>query len=315
MTRDHDEAIQYDERGRLRHLLTLEGMPRDTIQAILDGAREQADAASVPRGSPGILANLFFEPSTRTRCSFEIAAGRLGWQVLNVAESTSSQTKGESLAETVETLAAMGVRAFAVRHSDSSAVRAAARAAPDAATVINAGAGSNDHPTQGLLDAFTIHQLKGRIEGLSISICGDIRHSRVARSDIHAFTALGARGIRLVGPAELLPDEVPADCEHVHDFDAGIREADVVIMLRIQKERMAAATIPDSGAYHRGWGLTQERLSLAKPDCLVMHPGPANPGVEITAEVMEGPQSAIRAQVRNGVHVRAHLLDRLTRES
>lgn len=315
MTRNHDDAIQFDEQGRLRHLLTLDGVPRDTIQAVLDGAGKLADAGPAPGGSPGILANLFFEPSTRTRCSFEIAAGRLGWQVLNVAESTSSQTKGESLAETVETLAAMGVRAFAVRHSDSAAIRAAARAAPDGAAVINAGGGSDDHPTQGLLDALTVHQSKGRVEGLSISICGDVRHSRVARSDIHAFTSLGARDIRLVGPMELLPKEAPAGCDLVDDFEAGIREADVIIMLRIQKERMAAATIPDSGAYHRAWGLTQERLSLARPDCLVMHPGPANPGIEITAEVMEGPQSAIRTQVRNGVHIRAHLLAELTRSS
>lgn len=308
-----DAALQCGAQGRLEHLLTLEGLPGETIQALLDGAQGQADGPAVPGESAGILANLFFEPSTRTRCSFEIAAGRLGWQVINVAEAASSQVKGESLAETVETLAAMGVRVFAVRHPDSAAVWAAARAAPKGAAVINAGGGSDDHPTQGLLDAFTIRQAKGRIEGLSISICGDVRHSRVARSDIHAFTALGARSIRLVGPAELLPDTAPPGCSLVNDMETGIHEADVVIMLRIQKERMAAAAIPDMDEYHAQWGLTEERLARAGPDCLVMHPGPANPGVEITAGVMEGPQSAIRAQVRNGVFVRAHLLTELAR--
>ncbi len=308
-----DAAIQYDAQGRLEHLLTLEGLPGETVEALLDGAQAQADGRAVRGGPAGILANLFFEPSTRTRCSFEIAAGRLGWQVINLAEATSSQVKGESLAETVGTLAAMGVRVFAVRHADAAAVRGAARAAPEGTAVINAGGGSADHPTQGLLDALTIRQAKGHIEGLSISICGDVRHSRVARSDIHAFTALGARGIRLVGPAGLLPDTAPPGCSLVNDMETGIQGADVVIMLRIQKERMAAAAIPDTEEYHARWGLTEERLALARPDCLVMHPGPANPGVEITSDVMEGPQSAIRAQVRNGVYVRAHLLATLAR--
>lgn len=310
---ERDAAIQYDRRGRLRHLLTLEGMPRDAIQRILDGTQALADGKAAPETRTGILANLFFEPSTRTRCSFEVAAGGLGWQVVNVAEATSSQVKGESLAETVETLAAMGVGVFAIRHSDSAAVWAAAHAAPEGAAVINAGGGSDDHPTQGLLDALTIQQLKGRIEALSISVCGDVRHSRVARSDIHAFTALGADGIRLVGPEALLPDAAPAGCELVNDLEAGIREADVVIMLRIQQERMAAVAIPDADDYHEKWGLTEKKLALTKPDCLVMHPGPANPGVEITSSVMEGPRSAVRTQVRNGVHVRAYLLAELAR--
>lgn len=312
MTREHDPAIQYDRQGRLRHLLTLDGMPRETMVGLLDGAQAMCDGR---RGTdtPGILADLFFEPSTRTRCSFEIAAGRLGWQVVNFTEANSSLVKGETLADTVRTLAAMGVTACAVRHTDPAAVWTVARSAPEAMSVINAGGGSDDHPTQGLLDALTVRQRKGALEGLTISICGDIRHSRVARSDIHAFGTLGAEGIRLVGPEELLPRETPAHCERYTDFEAGIRGADVIVMLRIQTERMAAASVPDAAAYHEHWGLTPDRLASAKPDCLVLHPGPANPGVEITNSVLEGPHSAVLTQVRNGVHVRAHLLSELTR--
>lgn len=313
MNRSHDPAIQYDGQGRLRHLLTLEGMPRDTIRAMLDGARAMDQGQAAPGGRPGILANLFLEPSTRTRCSFEIAAGRLGWQVLNINEAGSSLVKGESLADTARTLAAMGVTACTVRHSDPGAVWTVAGSAPAGLSVINAGGGSEDHPTQGLLDALTVQQAKDRVEGLTISICGDVRHSRVARSDIQAFGALGARGIRLVGPAELLPREAPAHCELVTDFEAGIRDADVIVMLRIQSERMTAAAIPDAAKYHEQWGLTAERLATARPDCLVLHPGPANPGVEITAEILEGPRSGVTTQVQNGVRVRAHLLAELDR--
>lgn len=303
MTRD--TAIQFDREGRLRHLLTLRGLERDRIEPLLD-----ASSRAVESGR-GILANLFFEPSTRTRCSFEIAAGRLGWRVVNVAESSSSTVKGETVAETTRTLAAMGVGAVAIRHSDPDASWAAAEAAPAGVSVINAGGGSEDHPTQGLLDAYTIRESKGDIASLRIALCGDVRHSRVARSDIQAFSAMGARGIRLVGPPELLPGTIPEHCEAVHDLDDGIRDADVVVVLRIQKERMAAAAIPDAASYHSDWGLTEERLSLARPDCIVMHPGPANPGVEITNEVLRGPRSVVLDQVRNGVGVRARLLARL----
>lgn len=309
MSRERDTDVQFDAEGRLRHLLTLEDVSRQSIEAILDGAQAFADSGFENSGNAGILANLFFEPSTRTRCSFEIAAGHLGWQVINVAESTSSQVKGESLAETVETLAAMGVNAFVVRHASSDAVWSAAAAAPTGAAVINAGGGSDDHPTQGLLDALTIRQAKGGFEDLTIAICGDLRHSRVAHSDVQAFTTLGAGSIRLVGPPALMPENPPRHCELVESsLDDGIRDADVIVMLRIQKERMAAATIPDTAEYHAQWGLTTDRLGLAKPDCLIMHPGPANPGVEITMEVLDGPQSAVRTQVRNGVYVRAQLL-------
>lgn len=308
----NEAAIQYDGKGRLRHLVTLEGVARETIEAILDRAQAVADGDAGAGGTQGILANLFYEPSTRTRCSFEIAAGRLGWQVLNIAESTSSLVKGETLAETARTLAAMGVTALAIRHSEAETVRRVAEAAPDRLAVINAGAGSADHPTQGLLDALTIRQRKGSLENLAIAICGDVRHSRVARSDIHAFSALGASDIRLVGPKELLPESTPEGCIPVHDMEQGLRGADVVIMLRIQKERMAAAAVPDPDDYHRAWGLDAERLKLAKPDCLVMHPGPANQGVEITMEVLHGPQSAIQSQVKNGVYVRVALLAMLS---
>lgn len=312
MTADNlDPSLQYDDHGRLRHLLTLREMPREVIESILDSAQRIADSGAPRDARRHILANLFLEPSTRTRCSFEIAAGNLGWQVVNVDNSTSSVTKGESLADTLKTLAAMGARAFAIRNTDSAALWAAAAAAPEGVSVINAGGGSEDHPTQGLLDALTIRQCKGRLEGLRVAICGDLHHSRVANSDIHAFTALGIDGIRLVGPPALLPDPVPAGCETVTELDAGIRDADVIIMLRIQRERMGEADVPDAAQYHREWGLTAERLRAAHPECLVMHPGPANPGVEITQELLDAPQSAVRRQVANGVHVRMHLLHRL----
>lgn len=308
-----DPALQLDEHGELRHLLTLEGVSGAHMGAVLDAAQSLADNGIVPASRPGILANLFFEPSTRTRCSFEIAAGKLGWQVTNVAEATSSLVKGESLADTVRTLAAMGVNVFAVRHGSSEAVWSAAGAAPPGVAVINAGGGSQDHPTQGLLDALTIRQAKGRLEGLTIAICGDLHHSRVARSDIQAFTALGATDIRLVGPPPLLPETPPPRCDLVDSSLAdGIADADVIVMLRIQKERMAAATIPDTAEYHARWGLTADKLNAAKPDCLVMHPGPANPGVEITMDVLNGPQSAVQRQVSNGVLVRATLLKRFS---
>jgi aspartate carbamoyltransferase catalytic subunit len=179
MNRSHDPAIQYDGQGRLRHLLTLEGMPGDTIRAMLEGAQAMQQGQTAPGGRPGILANLFFEPSTRTRCSFEIAAGRLGWQVININEACSSLVKGETLADTARTLAAMGVTACTVRHSDPAAAWTVARSAPADMSVINAGGGSEDHPTQGLLDALTVQQHKDRVQGLTISICGDVRHSRV----------------------------------------------------------------------------------------------------------------------------------------
>jgi len=314
MTADNlDPSLQYDDHGRLRHLLTLRDMPRETVESVLNESQRIADSGAPGNARRHILANLFLEPSTRTRCSFEIAAGNLGWQVVNVDNTSSSVTKGESLPDTLKTLAAMGARAFAIRNTDSTALWEAAAAAPGGVAVINAGGGSEDHPTQGLLDALTIRQRKGRLEGLRVAICGDVRHSRVARSDIHVFTALGMDGIRLVGPPALLPDPVPAGCEAVADLDTGIRDADVVVMLRIQRERMGKADVPDAAEYHRDWGLTEGRLKAAHPECLIMHPGPANPGVEITRELLDAPRSAVRQQVANGVHVRMHLLHALIR--
>lgn len=310
MSGDPDTAFQYRSDGRLLHLLTLRDMPAAMITGILDRAQALAEGGR-PHAGRGILGNLFFEPSTRTRCSFEIAAAHLGWHVVTVAAGTSSQVKGETLADTVQTLATMGVTAFAVRHEESGAALEAARAAPEGVAVINAGGGSADHPSQGLLDALTVRREKPDIASLSVAICGDVRHSRVARSDVQVFSALGVTDIRLVGPSELLPEEAPAGCTPVGDMNAGIRDADVIVMLRIQTERMQKASIPEPSEYHRHWGLTRERLALARPDCLVLHPGPMNRGVEIADEVADGPRSRVLQQVRNGILTRMALLEAL----
>jgi aspartate carbamoyltransferase catalytic subunit len=253
---------------------------------------------------------MFAEPSTRTRVSFELAARRLGADVINIEVQLSSRLKGESVLDTVATLESMHVDAFVLRDADSTVPELVASHVAEHVSVLSGGAGSQTHPTQGLLDALTVRQHKGRIEGLRIAIVGDIRHSRVARSSWQAFAALDAEEVRIVAPKGLMPSEDEfKGCARLTSLEDGIKNCDVVMMLRIQKERMTALSIPDEASYFAEWGLTTERLRAAKSDAIVMHPQPMNRGVEIASEVADGPQSVIRDQVRNGVAVRMAVLE------
>ncbi len=300
---------------RLRHLTTLEHLPRATIERLLDRAEALRDACAHGTRKLDVLAgrtvlNLFFEPSTRTRTSFELAARRLGADVVNFDIGFSSTRKGEELFDTLHTLEAMHLDAIIVRHKEAGTPDALVHHAMSGVSVINAGDGNHAHPTQGLLDALTIRQHRPDFDNLTITICGDIKHSRVARSDVHALTALGVKHIRLCGPAALMPsaEEFP-QTRPFDDFDQAIAGADAVIMLRLQKERMAATELPDEAAYFTRYGLDPRRLALAAKGCLVMHPGPINRGIEIAPEVADGAQSRILEQVGNGVFVRMAVLD------
>jgi aspartate carbamoyltransferase catalytic subunit len=256
--------------------------------------------------------NLFFEPSTRTRTSFELAARRLGADVVNFDIGFSSANKGEELYDTLHTLEAMHLDAIIVRHKESGTPDELVKHAMSGVSVINAGDGNRAHPTQGLLDVLTIRQHRPDFDQLSVVICGDVKHSRVARSDVHALSALGVRDIRLCGPAALMP--APEDfpqCRHVADFDQAIEGVDAVIMLRLQKERMAQTELPDEGAYFRQYGMNTVRVAKARKGCLVMHPGPINRGIEIASDVADGAQSRILEQVGNGVFVRMAVLGEL----
>jgi aspartate carbamoyltransferase catalytic subunit len=315
---------QLDADGRLRHLLTLEGIPRETLVALLDRAQHFADAGR--NGGHDVrdtlagtaICTLFFEPSTRTRLSFQRAAQRLGADVLSFDAATSSTTKGESARDTLKTIEAMGVRGFVIRHKDDGAVAALAAAAEPGTALLNAGDGRRAHPTQGLLDMLTLRQAKGSdFSKLKIAIVGDVLHSRVARSDLHALRILGAGEtssieIRVCGPQSLLPeDDTLQGCFVTRDFDEALQGADVLMMLRLQRERMDQGLISSLEDYHRDYGLTPARLKRAAPDAVVMHPGPMNRGVEIADVVADGPQSLILRQVANGVAVRMAVLEAL----
>ncbi|WP_267222582.1 aspartate carbamoyltransferase catalytic subunit [Dyella silvae] len=299
---------------RLRHLTTLEHLPRETIERLLDRAEIMRDGCAhgtrkLDTLSGRTILNLFFEPSTRTRTSFELAARRLGADVINFDIGFSSTAKGEALFDTLHTLEAMHLDAIVVRHKQSGTPEELVRHAMSGVSVINAGDGNRAHPTQGLLDVLTIRQHRPDFSKLTVVICGDVKHSRVARSDVHALTALGAKEVRLCSPSGLMPeaDEFP-QCVITDDFDAAIEGADVVIMLRLQKERMAATDLPDEAAYFTRYGLDNRRLQRAAKGALVMHPGPLNRGIEIASEVADGPQSRILEQVGNGVFVRMAVL-------
>jgi aspartate carbamoyltransferase catalytic subunit len=300
-----------------KHLLQIEGLEPPAIGQLLDLAesyvllnRSGKTQRDLLRGRT--LINLFFEDSTRTRTSFELAGKRLGADVINMSVSTSSVNKGETLLDTAATLNAMHCDLLVVRHGQSGAPRLLAEEVD--AAVINAGDGTHEHPTQALLDALTIKRHKGRIGGLTVAICGDIAHSRVARSNIHLLTTLGAR-VRLVGPPTLMPPEATQwGTEVFHDMAKGLRGADIVMMLRLQRERMSRGPVPSEREYFRFWGLDFEKLAAAKPDALVMHPGPMNRGVEIDSAVADHPRrSLIREQVEMGVAVRMAVLDTLSR--
>jgi aspartate carbamoyltransferase catalytic subunit len=312
---------QFDSGGRLRHLLTLDTFTRPQIVDILDRAETLLrPPGQLPARGAGLagrsVANLFFEPSTRTRASFELAAKRLGGDVLNLDVSTSSRAKGESLLDTIYTLQAMQCDIFVVRDAQAGVpVYITEHVAPHV-RVLNAGESHLNHPTQGLLDMMTIRHHKPDFESLAVTIVGDIRHSRVARSAAHALRILGAREVRLVAPAPLKPDleEFPG-AVYTDDLDAGLADADVVMALRIQKERMAESDIPDAETYFERFGLTAARLKAARPDAIVMHPGPMNRNVEISPEVADGPQSVIEEQVNCGVAVRMAVLEAIVQST
>ncbi len=306
---------QYDEQGRLRHLLTLKGLSRRQIVDLLD----RAETFRRPPGQPPAcgdalagrsVANLFFEPSTRTRASFELAAKRLGADVLNLDVRSSSRAKGESILDTIFTLQAMQCDIFVVRDAQAGVPDYIVEHVADHVHVLNAGESHVSHPTQGLLDVMTIRHHKPDIDRLVVTIMGDIKHSRVARSAAQALETLGVRELRLVGPGTLMPDaaEFPG-ARILSDADESVTDADVVMTLRIQKERMTESDIPDTDEYFRLYGMNERRLALARPDAIVMHPGPMNRGVEISPQVADGPQSVIREQVGNGVAVRMAVMD------
>ncbi|MCB1541585.1 MAG: aspartate carbamoyltransferase catalytic subunit [Rhodoblastus sp.] len=297
-----------------RHLLGIEGLSRPDIEALLDLAEEAVDVSrqiekkrATLRGRTQI--NLFFEASTRTQSSFELAGKRLGADVMNMSVANSSVKKGETLIDTAITLNAMRPDIIVVRHAQAGAVHLLARKVDCA--VVNAGDGAHEHPTQALLDALTIRRNKGRIDALTVAICGDILHSRVARSNIILLTALGAR-VRVIAPSTLLPSGIERmGVEVFRDMRAGLKDVDIVMMLRLQRERMNGAFVPSVREYFRFFGLDADKLKLAKHDALVMHPGPMNRGVEIDSSIADGPQSLIREQVEMGVAVRMAVLEAL----
>ena len=301
---------QLNANGELTHLLTIEGLPREILNHILDTATSfisvaERDVKKVPLLRGQSVFNLFFESSTRTRTTFEIAAKRLSADVVNLNIGTSSQSKGESLLDTIDNLAAMNADMFVVRHAQSGAAHMIARDLAPHFHVINAGDGRHAHPTQGLLDAYTIRHFKKDFAGLSVAIVGDILHSRVARSLIHALNTLGTTDLRAIGPQTLMPSGVEELGVRVyHDMSEGLRDCDVIVMLRLQNERMRGPLLPSAQEFFKTFGLTPEKLALAKPDAIVMHPGPMNRGVEIDSSVADGPQAVILQQVTFGIAVR-----------
>ena len=302
--------IQLDANGKLRHFLSVETLSREILTEILDTAENFAginDKAikKVPLLRGKTVANLFFENSTRTRTTFELAAKRLSADVLNVSMSTSSTKKGETLLDTLRNLEAMQCDMFVVRHQDSGAAHFIAQHVAPHINIINAGDGRHSHPTQAMLDMFTIRHYKGDFSKLTVAVVGDIAHSRVARSQLHALRTLGTKEIRVAGPHTLIPSELDhLGVKVFTDFDAALDGVDVIIMLRLQTERMKGALLPSADEYYSRYGLTTERLKLAAPDAIVMHPGPTNRGVEIEGLVADGPQSVILQQVTFGIAVR-----------
>lgn len=308
---------QLTQDGELKHLLSIEGLPRTILNQILDTAESFAgvserEVKKVPLLRGKTVCNLFFENSTRTRTTFEIAAKRLSADVVSLNIGTSSQAKGETMLDTVDNLIAMHADMFVVRHAQSGAAHFIARHVPAHIHVINAGDGRHSHPTQGLLDMFTIRRHKREFHHLRVAIVGDVLHSRVARSEIHALTTLGVPEVRVIAPKTLLPAEVARlGVQVFHDMRAGLKDVDVVMMLRLQNERMSGALLPSAHEYFKCYGLTLDKLALAKPDAIVMHPGPMNRGVEIDSAVADSPQSVILPQVTYGIAVRMAVMSLL----
>jgi aspartate carbamoyltransferase catalytic subunit len=301
---------QLNEKGELQHLLSIEGLPRETLIHILDTATSfvgvtAREVKKVPLLRGKSVFNLFFEPSTRTRTTFEIAAKRLSADVINLNIAVSSHSKGETLLDTVDNLSAMHADMFVVRHAQSGAPHLIASHVASHLHVVNAGDGRHAHPTQGLLDLYTIRHYKKDFTRLSVAIVGDVLHSRVARSLIHALTIMGTPDLRVIGPMTL----IPAGAEKLgvkvfYDLEQGLRDVDVVVMLRLQSERMRGALLPSAQEFFKYYGLTPEKLARAKPDAIVMHPGPLNRGVEIDSAVADGSHAVILSQVTFGIAVR-----------
>ncbi|HHH43025.1 MAG TPA: aspartate carbamoyltransferase catalytic subunit [Gammaproteobacteria bacterium] len=314
--------IQIRDDGRLRHFLSTEGLTRELLTEVLDTAESFAGVTEqsvkkVPLLRGKTIVNLFFEASTRTRTTFELAAKRLSADVLNINVTASSAVKGETLLDTLRNLQAMHVDMFIVRHTDSGTAHFIARHVQPHVSVINAGDGRHAHPTQAMLDMFTIRREKGADFGrLTVAIVGDIAHSRVARSQIHALNLLNTGDVRIVAPRTLIPSHIESLGVRVfHDLREGLRDADVVIMLRLQRERMLGALLPGEHEYFQLYGLTEEKLSIAKPDVTVMHPGPINRGVEMDSKVADGPRSVILQQVTYGIAVRMAVMSMAMQEN
>lgn len=311
------DNLQVDPQGHLRHFLTIEGLSRQLLTDIIDtaesfsGVTEQT-VKKVPLLRGKTIVNLFFEASTRTRTTFELAAKRLSADVLNLNIPASSATKGETLLDTLRNLEAMHCDMFVVRHADSGAAHFIAKHVAPHISVINGGDGRHAHPTQAMLDMFTIRRHKGAFAPLRVAIVGDILHSRVARSEIHALNTLGVSEVRVVAPKTLLPARPETLGVHpYYDLREGIRDVDVIMMLRLQNERMTGALLPSTHEYFKLYGLTEEKLAYAKPDAIVMHPGPINRGVEMDSEVADGPRSVILQQVTHGIAVRMAVISML----
>lgn len=303
--------IQLDKNGKLKHFLTIEGLSSEMLNNILDTAESfasinQQSIKKVPLLRGKTIVNLFFEASTRTLTTFELAAKRLSADVLNININTSATSKGETLMDTLQNLQAMQCDMFVVRHNESGAAHYIANRVAPNISVINAGDGSHAHPTQAMLDMFTIRRHKQNdFKNLRVAIVGDVLHSRVARSQIHALNILNTGSIRVIAPKTLLPVGIEdMGVEVYNDLETGIRDADVVIMLRLQKERMQGAFLPSEQEYYQMYGLTAQRLKYARPNAIVMHPGPINRGVEIESCVADGTQSVILNQVSYGISVR-----------
>jgi len=317
---DNEAGLQLNADGSLRHLLTLKGLHKTMLIELLDESQEFISPfGAMPARSRTLegrtVANLFFEPSTRTRASFDLAAKRLGADVLNLDVNTSSRKKGESILDMIYTLQAMHVDIMVVRDASASVPAYIARHVNDYVSILNAGEADVSHPTQGLLDLLTIRQHKGEFKGLTVAIVGDIVHSRVARSTAHGLNTLGVGELRLVSPAALAPDpdEMPF-ASLTNDLDAGIRGADVVMALRIQRERIESLEgIPGIEEYFANYGISAKRLELAAANAIVMHPGPMNRGIEIESSLADSPASVITQQVTNGVAVRMAVLERVSK--
>ncbi len=303
-------AVQLNEQGRLKHFLTTEGLSREILTEILDTAdsfisTQERSVKTVPLLRGKTVVNLFFENSTRTRSTFELAAKRLSADILNLDIARSATSKGETLMDTLWNLQSMYSDMFVVRHADSGAAHFIAEHVTPNVAVINAGDGRHAHPTQAMLDMLTIRREKGQFENLTVAIIGDILHSRVARSQIYALKTLGAAEVRVIGPNTLLPNDIEAlGVKPYNNMQQGLKGVDVIVTLRLQKERMQNALLPSESEFYRMYGLNTDKLAYANPDAIVMHPGPINRGVEIESAVADGPQSVILKQVSNGIPLR-----------